>query len=48
MTRVNRRNFIRSSATVATGVAGAGVGATKAAAVWSETRGVSEVLSIGV
>ena len=39
--KVNRRNFIRSSATVASGVATATVGGTKAASVWSKTRGVS-------
>ena len=41
MTRVNRRNFIRSSATIATGVAGTSMGATRAAAVRSGSRGVS-------
>ena len=39
--KVNRRNFIRRSATVASGVATATVGGTKAASVWSKTRGVS-------
>ena len=41
MMKVNRRNFIRSSATVASGAAATTVGATKAASVWSKTRGVS-------
>ena len=41
MMKVNRGNFIRSSATVASGVATATVGTTKAASVWSKTRGVS-------
>ena len=39
--KVNRRNFIRTSATVASGVAGSSVGATKAAAVRSRTQGAS-------